>query len=144
MAARLPDRDGSLGLTTSRVKERSKAAFDDSTCCACVCLFVLFVRSRSPLDYGSLKRVLSLSLVLFPSRQPPNKMPKNPPNSNAASRHSLRRNQVSSFLSSRLTCLLMLVFLEGLSHLPQTKAGTYGVNPSLNHANPPIPSFSEM
>src|SRR5260221_608717 len=126
MAARLPDRDGSLGLTTlSRVESAQR--FDDSTCCAWVCLFVLFVRSRSPLDHGSLKRVLSLSLVLFPSRQPPNKMPKNPPNSNAASRHSLRRNQVSSFLSSRLTCLFMLVFLEGLPHLPQTKAGTYGV-----------------
>ena len=50
-------------------------------------------------------------------------MPKSSPNPNSASRHSLRRNQVRFFASPRPLDLFILVFLEGLPHLPQTKAG---------------------
>jgi hypothetical protein len=48
-------------------------------------------------------------------------MPKNIQNLNSASRHSLRRNQVQFFISSVLSCVLIL--LQGLPHLPQKKAG---------------------
>jgi hypothetical protein len=48
-------------------------------------------------------------------------MPKNIQNSNSASRHSLRRNQVQSFVSSVLSCVFIL--LKGLSHLSQKETG---------------------
>jgi hypothetical protein len=58
-------------------------------------------------------------------------MPKNIQNSNAASRHSLRRNQVQFLASFVLSCVLIL--LQGLPHLPQKKAGMVPMILSATH-----------
>jgi hypothetical protein len=61
------------------------------------------------------------SFLSLPSISLPDTMPKNTQNSSAASRHSLRRNQVQSFLSPVLRGLFILH--QGMPHLPQKKAG---------------------
>jgi hypothetical protein len=106
MAGRLPRGC----LTTSRV-ESAREAEQRTNAVHVPCPFFL-LQSRSPLN--SVWRNASFpSSHTFPL---PNTMPKNTQNSNSASRHSLRRNQVQFFISPDSSCLFIL--LQGLPHLP--------------------------
>jgi hypothetical protein len=103
-------------LTTSRVAWRAEAL----KLMLCVCLLSFLRSSGLGVSTRPLWRIASF--FSLPSVSLPDTMPKNTQNSTAASRHSLRRNQVQLFLSPVLRGLFILLH-QGMPHLPQKKAG---------------------